>query len=109
MCGSISRTGGCTIAATVIAGTVAAVIGAKIQGRKRAEEKLRQAVTDIHFLLEVEQRHVDHNLKQGRSGWRNVVRGEVRAETGLQWSGLFTPGRAQRQFDQLEQAVRSKR
>ncbi|WP_425952953.1 hypothetical protein [Ralstonia pseudosolanacearum] len=81
-----------TLVASTIAAVCAAIIGKHIANRKRLQEKLRIAQSDIAFLLEVEQLHCEIHKKQGGSSHKNLVREDAK-KRGLEWSGKFTPGR----------------
>lgn len=81
------------ILAALIAAIAAGLIGKQFADRKRLMARIALAQQDILFLLEVEknygiriQHHEDSTLK-------NTVRQEVRAETGLAWSGKNTRSR----------------
>ncbi len=82
-----------TVLSALIAAVAAAIIGNTIADRQKLQEKLKIAIQDIAFLLKVEEIHCEHNKRNSSPSRKNVVRDEVR-ETGLDFSGQFTPGRA---------------
>jgi len=83
----------CTISASIIAALAAAVIGRRFQNQKQLKADLRQALSDIEFLLAVEKQHGELHLEEsGQSNIRNV-RAKVKNQ-GFEWSQKFTPGRA---------------
>ena len=85
--------GACTVLAAVIAAVAAALIGKKFASRDRLQAEKDAAIKDVHFLLKVEEFHCAlHKDSIGESNQRRI-REQVRAETGLEWSGRFTPGR----------------
>lgn len=77
-----------------MAAICAAVIGKQIAGRRRLQDKLDVALTDIAFLLKVEELHCAHRQSEtdGPSP-KLAVRKEVREKFGIVFSGRFTPGR----------------
>ncbi|HDR9174452.1 TPA: hypothetical protein QDB23_001664 [Burkholderia vietnamiensis] len=80
--------------ASLVVAVLAAVIGKQIAWSKRQREQLKTATNDIAFLLAVEQAHCElHKSRSGESNKRRVRR-EVE-ESGLRFSGRFTPGRVQ--------------
>lgn len=81
-----------SIIAAAIAGIFAAVIGKQITDRKRLEQKLALAQSDIAFLLAVEAAHCDLHRENVNESNKQRVRAIVYAN-GMQWSGKFTPGR----------------
>lgn len=86
--------GASTILAAVIAAIAAAFIGKKFAAREKLQAERDSAIRDIHFLLKVEQFHCAlHKQNTGESNQRRI-RELVRTETGLEWSGRFTPGRS---------------
>ena len=82
-----------TIIAAGLAAICAAIIGKRISDRDKLKEKLNAAINDIAFLLEVEKVHVDLHKENSNESFKLRVRQAV-GETGLFWSGRFTPGRA---------------
>lgn len=82
-----------TVLSALIAAVAAAIIGNTIANRRKLQEKLKIAIQDIAFLLEVEEIHCEHNKRNGKPSRKNTVRNEVR-EAGLDFSQQFTPGRA---------------
>ncbi|WP_121968498.1 hypothetical protein [Leptolyngbya sp. BC1307] len=88
-----------TVLSALIAAVAAAIIGNTIADRRKLQEKLKIAIQDIAFLLEVEELHCEHNKRSNRPSRKNTVRNEVR-DAGLDFSGQFTPGRvrANKQF-----------
>ena len=81
-----------TVLSAIIAAVAAAVIGNTIADRRKLQEKLKIAIQDIAFLLEVEENHCEQNKRHNEPSRKNSVRNEVR-DTGLDFSGQFTPGR----------------
>jgi hypothetical protein len=85
--------GGCAVLASTIAAIAAAFIGKRFQNQNLLKADLRQALSDIEFLLAVEKEHGEiHRKNTGGSNVR-TVRSQVKS-TGLEWSRRFTPGRA---------------
>lgn len=85
--------GGCAVLASTIAAIAAALIGKRFQNQKLLKADLKQAVSDIEFLLAVEKEHGEiHRREKGESNIR-TVRAKIKS-TGLAWSQRFTPGRA---------------
>lgn len=85
--------GGSTIAASVVAAIAAALIGKKFQKQKQLSADLKEALSDIEFLLAVEREHGEiHRQNAGQSNIR-TVRAKVK-DAGFGWSQRFTPGRA---------------
>lgn len=81
-----------TILSALIAAIAAGIIGKTIADRQNLQEDLKIAAQDIAFLLSVEAMHCEYNKRSNRTSRKNTVRDEVR-ETGLYFSGEFTPGR----------------
>jgi hypothetical protein len=79
---------------TVIAAITASLIGNTIANRRKLQEKLETAISDIKFLLEVEKSHCDDNRKELGESRKNIIREAVR-NSGFSFSGRFTPGRVQ--------------
>jgi hypothetical protein len=77
---------------TVIAAVTASLIGKTIVNRRRLQEKLETAISDIEFLLEVERSHCDNNKHELGESRKNVTREAVKS-SGFSFSGRFTPGR----------------
>lgn len=69
-----------------------ALAGQVVMSRKRLQEKLDIAQTDIAYLLAVEQAHCEKHRELNRASFKTRIRKEVNAQ-GLAWSGRFTPGR----------------
>ncbi|MBK5931076.1 hypothetical protein [Halochromatium salexigens] len=85
--------GGCTIVASVIAALAAAIIGKQFRNQELLKSDLKEALSDIEFLLHVEKEHGEiHRENFGQSKIR-VVRAKVK-QAGFFWSQRFTPGRA---------------
>lgn len=89
-----------TVMAALIAALVAGLIGKQISGVQALRQQLRNAIADVHFLLEVESIHVDLHREAGDTGNKQRVR-QLARERGLSWSGELTPGRSKRILDQL--------
>lgn len=88
-----------TVIASVIAAVCAAIIGAQISGKKRLERKLSETVSDIQFLLAVEEEHCKiHQAEKGHT-LKKTVR-TAASDRGLFWSGKYTPGRAKQFLNQ---------
>lgn len=81
-----------TLLAAGVAALCAAIVGQQVAGRKRLQEKLEEAHSDIDFLLAVEAEHCNKHRENGSSSNKMRVRNRVR-ETGFIWSGRHTPGR----------------
>ena len=86
----ISAIGG--VVAAAIAAIAAAIIGKQIAGRKKLQAALTDAVTDIEFLLAVEQEHCNLHKEVSEESFKQRVRQTAR-DQGFDWSGRFTPGR----------------
>lgn len=81
------------IVAAVIAAICATVIGKKFAHREKLKAALSDAVSDIEFLLAVEESHCVEHLENGAaSSQKNRIRAKAKQD-GLTWSGQFTPGR----------------
>ena len=85
--------GGCAVAASVIASISGALIGKRFQDQKKLKEDLREAISDIEFLLAVEEEHGKIHKQNSGSSQLRTVRSKVEG-SGLSWSQRFTPGRA---------------
>jgi hypothetical protein len=85
--------GGCTIVGSLIAALTASLIGKRFDRQKQLKEDLRQALSDIEFLLAVEKEHGAIHVKGGGQSKIRTVRAIVKSN-GLGWSQRFTPGRA---------------
>ena len=84
-----------SVLAGLIAATAAAIIGREFSSRAKLRAERDSLLRDLHFLLKVEEYHCNlHKSTVGMSNFRRI-RNRVRSETGLQWSGRFTPGRAE--------------
>lgn len=78
----------------IMAAVCAAVIGKQIAGRRRLQDKLDVALSDIAFLLKVEELHCAHRQTENDGpSPKLAVRKEVREKFGIVFSGRFTPGR----------------
>lgn len=85
--------GSCTVLASCIAAAVAALIGRRFLKQEAIKSDLREAISDIAFLLDVEKEHAKiHRQTTGETKVRRV-RAKVKT-AGLAWSQRFTPGRA---------------
>ena len=89
-----------TVTAALIAALIASMVGRQISGRQLLRTRLREAIDDIHFLLEVESTHADLHVEAGDSSNKQRVRQLVRSR-GFTWSGRYTPGRVKRLDDLL--------
>ena len=83
-----------SILAATIAAVCAAAIGKRFVDQQRLRSKLRLAVSDVQFLLQVEAAHCDLQLRHETGATKLSVRELVRAQGAARWSGAFTPGRA---------------
>ena len=86
--------GGCTVFASLVAATAAALIGRKFQNQKQLKADLLDALSDIEFLLAVEREHGEIHRKQTGQPKTQIVRAKVEQNSGLIWSQRFSPGRA---------------
>ncbi|CAB3754538.1 hypothetical protein [Paraburkholderia humisilvae] len=82
-----------TLISTVIAAVVAAILGKRFDNQRRLKLKLDRAIRDLAFTLAVEDEHCAMHVQERGESFKNRVRDKVR-ESGLEWSGDFTPGRA---------------
>ncbi len=80
------------VLATVIGALVALMISRKISKRQKLEEDLKEAVSDIRFLLAVEEAHCERHRETDGESYKNRTRQVVRDDKGLSFSGRFTPG-----------------
>jgi hypothetical protein len=85
-------TGSFGVIATVIGAVVALTISRKISKRQKLEEDLKEAVSDIRFLLAVEEAHCERHRETDGESYKNRTRQVVRDDKGLSFSGRFTPG-----------------
>jgi hypothetical protein len=85
-------TGSFGVIATVIGAVVALVISRKISKRQKLEDDLKEAVSDIGFLLAVEGAHCERHRETDGESYKNQTRQLVRDDKGLSFSGRFTPG-----------------
>jgi hypothetical protein len=83
-----------SILAALIAAACAALIGKRFVDQQRLRSKLRLAVADVQFLLQVEAAHCDVHVRHETGATKLGVRELVRAQGAARWSGAFTPGRA---------------
>ncbi|MBU3664910.1 MAG: hypothetical protein FGM15_03405 [Chthoniobacterales bacterium] len=84
-------TGCFTVLATVIGAVIALMISRKISKRQKLEEDLKEAVSDIRFLLAVEQAHCGKHRETDGESYKNRTRQVVRDDKRLSFSGRFTP------------------
>ena len=84
--------GSSTILATILGAITALLIGRKISQRQKLQEDLKQAVRDIHFLLEVEEAHCERNKARENESFKVRTRSAAREKLGADFSGRFTPG-----------------
>lgn len=84
--------GSFSVLSTVIAAVTASLIGKNIADRRKLQEKLEAAISDIEFLLQVEKIHCDDNRNEHGESNKNRIRQEAR-NSGFSFSGKFTPGR----------------
>ena len=84
--------GSSTILATILGAITALLIGRKISQRQKLQEDLKQAVRDIHFLLEVEEAHCERNRARENETFKLRTRSAAREKLGSDFSGRFTPG-----------------
>ena len=85
-------TGSFGVIATVIGAVVALTISRKISKRQKLEEDLKEAVSDIRFLLAVEEAHCERHRETDGESYKNRTRQVVRDDKGRSFSGRFTPG-----------------
>lgn len=85
--------GAFTLASTVIAAVAAAIIGKRFDSQRKLKRLLDRAVRDLAFAHAVEDEHCAMHVQERGESFKNRVRDKVR-ESGLDWSGDFTPGRA---------------
>lgn len=65
--------GTCTIFATLIAAFAAAKVGKRFQNQKKIKADLREAISDLEFLLAVEKEHCElHRMNTGQSQMRTI-------------------------------------
>ena len=88
---AVIQSAGSIIAAT-IAGIAAAIIGQQFTDRKKMQQKLVLAQRDIAFLLAVEEEHCLLHKEHVNESYKQRVR-QLVYSSGLEWSGLHTPGR----------------
>jgi hypothetical protein len=93
-----------SVIAAVIAALVAGLLGKRFLNQQKLQQDLSRAVQDIDFLLQVEARHCELNVAEGRPSNLRTVRKHVKNINGRSWSGRFTPGRARFQARQLKNA-----
>ena len=89
-----------SVFAAAIAATCAAIVGHQIAGRRRLQDNLQFAIADIQFLLEVEKHHCSAQMTHAGASMKNTIRKRA-TESGLQWSGRFTPARSAALADSL--------
>jgi hypothetical protein len=82
-----------TLASAVIAAVAAAVLGKRFDNQRRLKALLNTAIADLAFAIEVEEEHCKLHKSISGESFKNRVRDKVR-ESGHEWSGDFTPGRA---------------
>ena len=93
---------GGAIIASIIAATVAIFIGKKFENQKKLKEKLYKAVSDIQFLLKVEEIHCADKKDIEDTLGKNTARSVVREEYELEYSGEFSPSRARDILDDIK-------
>jgi hypothetical protein len=81
-----------TIFATVLGASTALLIGKKISRRQKLQDDLNQAVSDIRFLMAVEEAHCERNKANVNESFKLRTRSAVREKLGTDFSGRFTPG-----------------
>jgi hypothetical protein len=84
--------GSSIIIATILGSITALLVGRKIALRQELQEDLKRAVRDIHFLMAVEEEHCERNKSGGGESFKLRTRTAARENTGLDFSGRFTPG-----------------
>ncbi|MBB1390805.1 hypothetical protein H5185_15475 [Shewanella sp. SG44-6] len=89
------------VTASAIPSLVSYWLGVRLIQRKRLETNLKQAITDLEFLLTVEQFHTREHLETSGKSNRNLIRQAVSLETNLTWSGKFTLSRIKKKLTQL--------
>lgn len=77
---------------SVLSAIITALLGQVMISRKRLQEKLAIAQGDISYLLAVEAAHCEKHRLLNHASFKLRIRKEV-SDTGLVWSGRFTPGR----------------
>ncbi|WP_270820078.1 hypothetical protein [Aeromonas sp. Y311-2] len=101
------------IITTVISGSFAvlAVVVPSLMERQRRRAKAREqrqmallkmALKDVQFLHAVEGRLLEMIHDMTGQNMKVRIRQEVTVDTGLVWSGRFTPGRIQQRLSQLD-------
>lgn len=91
-----------SIFTSLIAGLCALLVSVQVTDRRKLAEKLVTAKADLEFMLAVEQNHCDRNLATGGQSFKNTMRKQAK-DSGLTWSGKFTPGRlAHPDFDRRQ-------
>ena len=81
-----------TVLSALIAAFAAAIIGQTIANRRELQTKLTAAISDIEFLLAVEELHCENN-KQHLGESRKLKIRKLARDRGVEFSGKFTPGR----------------
>lgn len=84
--------GSSTIIATVLGAGTAWRIGQIISRRQKLQDDLNQAVSDIRFLMAVEEAHCERNKANVNESFKLRTRSAVREKLGTDFSGKFTPG-----------------
>lgn len=91
-----------TLTSALIAAVAAAVIGKRFDNQRKLKFLLDRAVRDLAFALAVEDEHCAMHVQERGESFKKRVRDKVR-ESGLEWSGDFTPGRARQMIARYAQ------
>lgn len=82
-----------SVLAAVIAALTAGWIGKKWLDQEAIVKKLQLAADDIEFMLALEKLFIEKTRDVPGMPGRNTMRDLVKKDTGLTWSGKFTPSR----------------
>ncbi len=83
---------GGNVVSAILAGGIAALIGTRFLSQQVLRQQLKEARSDIAFLLTMEYRHCMKHKENSNKSYFRTIRAEV-YEAGAYWSGKHTPDR----------------
>jgi hypothetical protein len=74
------------------------LLGRKVFNQRKLQEKLNIALTDLQYMLMVEELHCREHLSDVGQTKRQTIRNCVKNESNLSWSGKFTLSRINKEL-----------
>lgn len=93
---------GGSVLATTVPSIVSFYLGRKLINKIKLKEDLKLAMSDILFLLAVEELHCRAHKELNGQSKRLIMRKSVKLEKQLEWSGKFSPSLITKKLEKLQ-------